>query len=63
MKTDAKAHLMLHGRHKGKTLAQAAARAGMSVPTARNYLRAGTLPSTQHRPRTYRTRTDPFADD
>lgn len=63
MKTDAEVQLMLRERHKGKPLAQAAARAGMSVPTARKYLRAGTLPSVQRRPRTYRTRTDPFADD
>jgi hypothetical protein len=34
MKTDSEVHLMLRERKNGKTLEQAAARAGMSVPTA-----------------------------
>ena len=54
---------MLHERHQGKPLDQAAARAGMSVPTARKYLRAGKLPSQLKAPRTYRTQPDPFAAD
>jgi hypothetical protein len=37
MKTDREVHLMLRERKNGKTLEQAAARAGMSVPTARKY--------------------------
>jgi hypothetical protein len=45
MKTDAEVQLMLRERNKGKTLEQAAARAGMSVPTARKYLRSAKLPS------------------
>src|SRR3712207_6271558 len=63
MKTDAEVSVMLRERHTGKTLAQAAARAGMRGPTARKYLRAGRFPSTLHHPRTYRTRPDPCAAD
>jgi transcriptional regulator with XRE-family HTH domain len=63
MKTDAEVRLMRRERAKGKTQEQAAARAGMSVRTLRRYERAGTLPSQQHRPRTHRTRTNPFAAD
>ena len=63
MKTDAEVQLMLRERHKGKTQAQAAARAGMHPNTARKYTRAGKLPSQLKQPRTYRTRRDPFADD
>ncbi len=63
MKTDTEVHLMLRERKKGKTLAQAAARAGMSVPTARKYLRAAKPPSALKAPRTYRTRTNPFDAD
>jgi hypothetical protein len=63
MKTDAEVQLMLRERHKGKTQEQAAARAGMHPNTARKYTRAGKLPSQLKQPRTYRTRSDPFADD
>jgi hypothetical protein len=35
MKTDAEVQIMLRERHKGKTQAQAAARAGMHPNTAR----------------------------
>ena len=45
----------------GKTLAAAAAAAGMSERTARTWQR-GALPSTAKAPRTWRTREDPFAD-
>jgi hypothetical protein len=51
MKTDTEVQLMLRSRTKGKTLAQAAARAGMSVPTARKYLRAAARPSELRQPR------------
>jgi hypothetical protein len=63
MKTDAEVQIMLRERHKGKTQAQAAARAGMHPNTARNYQQRGALPSQLKQPRTYRTRSDPFADD
>jgi hypothetical protein len=43
------------------TLATAAAKAGMSEPTARKYRRSGRLPSQCKQERTYRTRPDPFA--
>lgn len=63
MKTDTEVHLMLRERKNGKTLVQAAARANMSVPTARKYLRAAKLPSALKQPRTYRTRANPFEAD
>lgn len=63
MKTDAEVQLMLRARTKGKTLEQAAARANMSVPTARKYLRAAALPSQLKQPRDYRTRANPFLAD
>ena len=63
MKSDREVLRMLRERYQGKPLDQAAARAGMSVPTARRYLRAGKLPSQLTAPRTYRTRPDPFAAD
>lgn len=40
----------------------AAAKAGMSEPTARKYLRLGKLPSETKKAQTWRTRKDPFAD-
>ena len=45
----------------GKTLAAAAAAAGMSERTARQW-QGGPLPSTAKAPRTWRTREDPFAE-
>jgi transcriptional regulator with XRE-family HTH domain len=63
MKTDAEALLMLRERAKGRTQEQAAARAGMSVRTARTYERRARLPSQLKQPRTYRSRPDPFAED
>ena len=63
MKTNREVQRMIRERSKGKTREQAADRAGMSVPTARKYLRAGKLPSQLKAPRTYRTRPDPFAVD
>jgi transposase len=63
MKKDAEVQLLLRERHKGRTQVQAAARAGMSERTARKYEQAGALPSQLKRPRTHRTRSDPFADE
>ena len=63
MKTDAEVQLMMRERAKGKTQEQAAARAGMSVRTARAYERQGQLPSQLKQPRAYQTRRNPFADD
>ena len=53
MKTDAEVHLMLRERKHGKTLEQAAARANMSVPTARKYQRSATFPSALRHSRDY----------
>ncbi len=50
-------------RSKGRTQAQAAAKAGMSLGTARKYERAARVPSQLKQPRTYRTHPHPFADD
>jgi hypothetical protein len=44
------------------TLSLAAAKAGMDEKTARKYLRLGKLPSECKVPRTWRTRSDPFAE-
>ena len=63
MKTDAEVRLLMKERAKGKSQEQAAARAGMSVRTARSYERRGQVPSQLKQPRTYRTRPNPFADD
>jgi len=63
MKKDAEVQLVLRERQKGRTQVQAAARAGMSERTARKYEQAGALPSQLKRPRTHRTRPDPFLDD
>ena len=50
-------------RRSSRTQERAAARAGMSVRTLRRYERRGQLPSQLQQPRTYRTRSNPFADD
>ena len=44
------------------TLAAAAAKAGMSEPTARKYRRRRQLPSQTRKERVYRTRPDPFKE-
>jgi transcriptional regulator with XRE-family HTH domain len=62
MKTDHEVRRMRNERYKGKTQAQAAARAGMSVRTARKYERLAQLPSQLKKPRA-RTRPNPFAQD
>lgn len=63
MKTDTAVQHMLRERNKGKTLAHAAAKAGMSIPTARKYLHAAALPSALSTPRTYRTHPNAFVAD
>ncbi len=47
---------------KGMSKAAAAAKAGMSERTAREYRKSGKLPSEQKKPHTWRTRKDPFKD-
>src|SRR5438093_7889856 len=61
MKRDREVLSMLRERAKGRTQEQAAARAGMSVRTARSDERRGRLPSQVKQPRAYRTRPNPFA--
>lgn len=63
MKKDTEVKLFMQYRRKGLTQVQAAARAGMSERTARKYERAGKLPSELKRPRTWRTRPNPFEQD
>ena len=60
MITDAQVRRLREKRMSGKTLAAAAAAAGMSERTARHW-QSGALPSTAKAPRTWRTREDPFA--
>src|SRR5918912_4279007 len=62
MKTDHEVRRMLNERRKGKTQEQAAARASMSVRTARKYERLAQLPSQIKKPRG-RTRPNPFEAD
>jgi hypothetical protein len=62
MKTDHEVRRMRNERTKGKTQEQAAARAGMSVRTARKYERLAKLPSQLKQPRA-RTRPNPFEQD
>src|SRR4029450_8078747 len=62
MKTDHEVRRMRNERHNGKTQEQAAARAGMSVRTARKYERLAQLPSQLKKPRG-RTRPNPFEQD
>lgn len=48
---------------KDGRLGRAALRAGMDPKTARKYVRSGKLPSETRKPRTWRTRKDPFGRD
>jgi hypothetical protein len=62
--TDAQVRLMMRERQKGRTQEQAAAKANIkSRKTVARYERLGKVPSEVKKPRQYRTRTDPFADD
>jgi hypothetical protein len=60
MVTDRQVRRLREQRMTGKTLAAAAAAAGMSERTARTW-QTGPLPSATDRARTWRTRADPFA--
>ena len=61
MVTDAQVRRLREHRMSGRTLAAAAAAAGMSERTARHW-QSGGLPSMAKAPRWWRTREDPFAD-
>lgn len=60
MVTDAQVRRLRQKRMEGKTLAAAAAAAGMSVRSAQTW-EQGSLPSERKGSRTWRTRSDPFA--
>lgn len=62
--TDAQVRLMMRERRKGRTQEQAAVKANIkSRKTAARYERLGKLPGELKKPRHYRTRVDPFAED
>src|ERR1700742_1860334 len=61
MVTDAQVRLLRRKIMEGKKQEPAPAAAGMSVRTARTWT-TGALPSQMKKPRTWRTRVDPFAD-
>jgi hypothetical protein len=63
MKKDAEVLLYMRERKKGTTQALAAARAGMSLKTARKYEQVGKLPSQLKQPHTWRSRPNPFEAD
>lgn len=60
MVTDAKVRMLLRDLEMDFPLIQAARRAGMDEKTARKYRTSRALPSSTQKPRTYRTRRDPF---
>jgi len=61
MVSDRQVRLLRKKRMEGKTLEAAASAAGMSERTARKWQR-GPLPSGTKKPRTWRTRRDPFTE-
>jgi hypothetical protein len=62
MVTDEQVKRMQEALVSGKTLAQAADKGSMDEKTARKYRQLGRLPSEVVPQRTWRTRTDPFAE-
>lgn len=60
---DAQVRKLMTEMEKHGRLEKAALRAGMDRKTARKYLRQGRLPSELKKPRSYRTRQDPFEED
>jgi len=62
MVTDEQVRRLMRLTPKEKTLATAAAKAGMDEKTARKYRGLGMLPSTVKAEHTWRTRPDPFAE-
>ena len=62
--TDAQVRLLMRERTKGRSQEQAAVKANLkSRKTVAKYERLGKLPSELKKPRDYRTRPDPFAED
>jgi hypothetical protein len=62
MVTDAQVRRLMKMLTSGKTMAAAAAAAGMDEKTARKYRRLRKLPSEVAKAHTWRTRSDPFAE-
>jgi hypothetical protein len=62
MTTDQQVRLFMSWIKRGLPLSVAAAKAGMSEPTARKYREAGKLPSELKGKHTWRTRPDAFAE-
>ena len=62
MTTDQQVRRLMGLMRKGLPLSTAAAKAGMSEPTARKYWQGGKLPSDRKARHTWRTRSDPFAE-
>jgi hypothetical protein len=63
MKNDSEVKFSMSERRKGGSQKVAAARAGMSERTARQYEQAGKLPSELKRPHGWQTRSNPFEED
>jgi len=61
--TDAQVRKLMNEMSKHGQIGLAAARAGVDRKTARKYRNAGKLPSELEKPRTWRTRPDPFDGD
>jgi len=61
--TDTQVRRLMEEMQKHGRIGLAALRAGMDRKTAWKYVREGKLPSELRKPHTWRTRTDPFAED
>ena len=61
--TDAQVRKLMTEYQKHGTIEKSALRAGMHRNTASKYLKTRQLPSEMKKPRTWRTRPDPFAED
>jgi transposase InsO family protein len=61
--TDAQVRKLHEEVNMGKAITQAALRAGLHRNTATKYLQSGLMPSESRKPRTWRTRENPFEED
>ena len=62
MVTNQQVRILMKAVKTEKTLALAAAKAGMDEKTARRYRRSGKLPREMKEPHGWRTRPDPFEE-
>ena len=60
--SDAQVRKLMEQMSKHGRIGLAAMKAGMDRKTARKYVKAGKLPSGMKKPRTWRTREDPFEE-